>query len=173
MSHSRIALCAVGAAVAAVLTAAPVALAGTATVGGASAKVSPSTVAPGGSFTISLDCSAFANPSPTPGEGQGLQEAVKFKAVGGGKFEGTGKLAAALAGAKSVTISGHCLSSDSASAWTVTVTVAAVAAQPTGPAATGAGIGADAGEVAAGAALAAAAVGGAAYLRRRRADGRA
>lgn len=84
------------------------ATAGTGDISGASASVSPSAVPLGGSFTLTVDCSAYADPSPGEGGGQGLAGPVTLSPVGGGKYQGTGRLATDLGGETSVGISGTC-----------------------------------------------------------------
>ncbi|MFF2654198.1 hypothetical protein [Streptomyces sp. NPDC058045] len=90
-------------------------------ISGASATVSPSKVPPGGTFTLTVDCSAYANPSPGPGEGQGLAGPVTLRPIGGGRFQGTGRVASRLGGERAVGISGTC--QDGHGQWFATVRV--------------------------------------------------
>ncbi|MEZ0069602.1 hypothetical protein ABIA32_005649 [Streptacidiphilus sp. MAP12-20] len=131
---------------------------------GASATVHPGRVPLGGSFTLVVDCTAFASPAPTMAEGQGLSEPIKLHPVKGHKgwFAGEGEVARNLGGEDSVGISGNCLKSGDSSEYMTTVKVG-----PRGSVAAGEGgsvLGGNLGEVAGGAAL----VAGAGFLALRR-----
>jgi hypothetical protein len=76
--------------------------------GGASAAVTPSVVAPGGSFTLIVDCSAVTSPTPRVNNGEGLAAPVTLTPAGGGRFQGTGRLSRDLVGATAVGIEGDC-----------------------------------------------------------------
>ncbi|MFD5553600.1 hypothetical protein ACFWIA_07150 [Streptomyces sp. NPDC127068] len=76
--------------------------------GGASAAVTPSVVAPGGSFTLIVDCSAVPSPTPRVSNGQGLAAPLVFSPAGGGRFQSTGRLSRDLTGATAVGLDGDC-----------------------------------------------------------------
>ncbi|WP_037606399.1 hypothetical protein [Streptacidiphilus rugosus] len=137
---------------------------------GASATVHPGRVPLGGSFTLVVDCTAFADPMPTKAEGQGLSEPITLHAVEGHKgwFAGEGEVSRDLGGEDSVGISGNCLKGgEDGSAFMATVKVGPSGSVPAGVG--GSVLGANAGEVAGGAVL----VAGAGFLAvRRRKAGR-
>ncbi|MEV3873846.1 hypothetical protein [Streptomyces sp. NPDC049906] len=96
--------------------------------GGASAAMTPSVVAPGGSFTLIVDCSAVASPAPRVTDGQGLAAPLVLAPAGAGRYQATGRLASGLTGAVAVVVEGDCGSP--ASRWIGSVLVAG----PTTPA---------------------------------------
>lgn len=97
-------------------------------VDGASAAVTPSVVAPGGSFTLIVDCSAVTDPAPRTGNSEGLAAPLAFTPAGGGRFQAAGRLSRDLAGATAVGIDGDCGGPDSR--WIASMLVSTTA--PTG-----------------------------------------
>ncbi|MFJ6567803.1 hypothetical protein ACIQNU_10295 [Streptomyces sp. NPDC091292] len=122
---------AMGAASLALLGSAPGAVAARAQASGASAAVSPAVVAPGGSFTLTVDCSALTNPVVTTGSGMGLEAPVTLTSIGGGRYQGTGRLGRNLGNASAVGIDGNCGST--ASTWTAGIIISAFATSPPTP----------------------------------------
>ncbi|MFF2852197.1 hypothetical protein ACFVT5_38675 [Streptomyces sp. NPDC058001] len=106
------ALLTTGAASLAVLGA-PGAVAATGEISGASAAVTPAVVAPGGTFTLTVDCSALAKPVVSTGNGQGLEAPVTLSSIGAGRYRGIGRLAPNLGNATAVGINGNCGSTGS------------------------------------------------------------
>ncbi|MEU0685787.1 hypothetical protein [Streptomyces uncialis] len=98
---------------------------------GASAAVTPSVVAPGGSFTLIVDCSAVTDPAPRTGNSEGLAAPLTLTPAGGGRFQAAGRLSRDLAGATAVGIDGDCGGPDSR--WIASMLVSTTA--PTGTAA--------------------------------------
>ncbi|MFI6524000.1 hypothetical protein [Streptomyces uncialis] len=80
---------------------------------GASAAVTPSVVAPGGSFTLIVDCSAVDDPAPRTGNSEGLAAPLTLTPAGGGRFQAAGRLSRDLAGATAVGVDGDCGGPDS------------------------------------------------------------
>lgn len=97
-------------------------------VDGASAAVTPSVVAPGGSFTLIVDCSAVTDPAPRTGNSEGLAAPLTLTPAGGGRFQAAGRLSRDLAGATAVGIDGDCGGPDSR--WIASMLVSTTA--PTG-----------------------------------------
>ncbi|MFJ4772087.1 hypothetical protein ACIP88_23760 [Streptomyces uncialis] len=97
---------------------------------GASAAVTPSVVAPGGSFTLIVDCSAVTDPAPRTGNSEGLAAPLTLTPAGGGRFQAAGRLSRDLAGATAVGIDGDCGGPDSR--WIASMLVSTSA--PTGTA---------------------------------------
>lgn len=152
----------------------------------ASVTVSPSTVQPGDTVTIQLDCSAYANPHPVWRSTSAFADPVNLQPMSGqpGFFTASATVSATLTPG-SFTVSGACTASDSNSQFQGQLVISASASasasaqsggftMPQGTARTGGGgsiTGGDTASVGAGAALLAAA--GLLTLRRRRTrDGR-
>ncbi|MGX2998732.1 hypothetical protein JNUCC64_31440 [Streptomyces sp. JNUCC 64] len=95
---------------------------------GASAAVTPSVVAPGGSFTLIVDCSAVAEPAPRVLDSRGVGAPLTLSPAGAGRFQAAGRLARELPGAVAVVIDGDCGGPDSR--WIAGVLVGGPTATP-------------------------------------------
>ena len=142
---------------------------------GANVRLQPSTVHPGDTVTIQLDCSAYSSPAPTWRSATAFDGPVDLQPMNGqpGFFSGSATISSTLqSGSYSVT--GACASGDSNSGFEGRLTITATDdgyTMPQGTARTGLGgsiTGGDTTQVALGAALVAGA--GGLVLRRRRSN---